>query len=225
MTTNDTDDLRRALAARDNEAPHGQGILDAVLTAAPRRRRARMLQTAAVTTAVIAAAITVPLLWNDGQPSGTASSGAATTFPASTPTSSAGALTVTASVASEGDYIYRIDSNGVVDGTQRMVIRPQLVNPSDSGGEVIVYAPGAFDPAPYAGGEAVDVNGRPGRFVANFAFPQEERRPTDSNPANVEPRVAWQLPDGSWVLYRSWYLNTPEATMHGVAALRFTAAP
>lgn len=194
MTRLDTDTLRRTFSERTEQAPQGLGMLETVLAAAPaRRKRRRRIQAIGLAVAVTAAAIVTPLLLDDASEPPSPSDGPRTP------------LTVTATVAPESGYESRYRE--LYGGVERLGIEQRGVGSDRAAGWVWVFPPGTFDPQPYRTGEPVDVNGRPGYFVPRAEYAHDRSLPFPGTPmppsTGFDTRVAWQAPDGRWLLYRS----------------------
>lgn len=217
MTKHDIDQLRQTLAERAEDAPAELGVLASVMAAAPARRKRRAFQAAGVAVAVIAAAVTVPLVL-DGENTPT-QQGPSVPTPTTQPSTPAGPVMLPAALAPGTRY--GILEDGFVGTTQFIQIRGNDL--SDMGGLVMVHAPGTFDPEPYKSGEPVTVNGAPGRLLTETYFSDGRLAPngTPAGPeASVVSRLTWQGPDGRWLLYEGAAMATREAMLRGAEAIR-----
>ncbi|MEU8136910.1 hypothetical protein [Streptodolium elevatio] len=218
MTTHDIDQLRQTLAERAEEAPPELGMLATVMAAAPARRRRTVFQATGAAMAVVAAAVTVPLLLDGGDaPTQQGSAGPA---PSTQPTvPPAAPIALPASVTPGKPFA--VIEESVIGTTQYLEIRGTSVE--FGGGAVAVYAAGSFDPEPYKGGEAVTVNGMPGYFNKRYPLPPVTS-PLSTTPPETyfATRLVWQTPDDRWLVYTTLDEQSRETTLLGAEALSLT---
>ncbi|MCF2525690.1 hypothetical protein [Yinghuangia soli] len=202
MTTYDTEDLRSALAAHAEDAPEGRGILEAAKQSADRkiRHRRRNLAVAGAFTLVLTTGLATGMLLGPGEersgdvnvttPTGGTSTASAPPKPTAAP------FTSYADLKPGSDHFVRIER--LIGDRQSLTIQPKAGAPDQIWADVVIYAPGTFDPARYLSGEEVTVQGTRGYFAE---LPGQWADPSPSGrPAPPLRQLAWQEPSGRWVV-------------------------
>lgn len=207
MSSYDIEDLRRTLAAHEDDAPDGLGMMEAVRRNGVRRRRTlRAAQATGITAALAAAALAVPFALDGGNPQ----DAPAAAGPNNTAPGTIGPI-LTARPGSG------FEVTGQTVGVTKSVV---VYSKDNKSATATLYAPGAYDPTRLRQGEPVTVGGKPGFFHPDAGVeglhplssviqsrpgsaagaPPDASTATSAPPATTltVPIVGWEVAPGQW---------------------------
>ncbi|MEU4562675.1 hypothetical protein AB0F72_30220 [Actinoplanes sp. NPDC023936] len=192
------EDLQQSLARRAEAAPDGAGMVERARAGAGRiRRRRRIVQGAATVVAVAAAAVTVPLALRETTPPD----------PAEAPPPFRSVTELSAAMAPGSDFVIPWRSSAgdreqaqVVHRAAVTAARPDQLTVNEGAG-VLVFDPGAYDPAALRRGEPVTVGGRQAWYAPDLPVEEDMSLDGRNAPALTNgPALGWQEPSGAWVV-------------------------
>ncbi|MEU8238296.1 hypothetical protein AB0C07_08630 [Actinoplanes missouriensis] len=193
------EDLQQSLARRAEAAPDGTGMVERARAGAGRiRRRRRIVQGAAAVIVMAVAAVTVPPALRER------------TVPAEAPPFRS-VTEMSVAMAPGSDFVipWRVSVGGREEAqaahrTEVTAARPDQLTVNE-GATVVVFDPGAFDPAALRKGEPVTVGERQAWYEPDLPREVDMLPLTERNtPAKTSgPALGWQEASGAWVvLYR-----------------------
>jgi hypothetical protein len=210
------------LEAKSDPPPARYSVDDAVHAGRRLRRRHRATWAAAVVVGV-AAVVTVPQVIAGPGPAIAPVAYPEAKFAANLTGFTSGAYTVSGTVHVTQGYQMAVISGPGKELDARHAAERDFQVPRQAG-TVVVYRPGAFDPANIAQGEPVEIDGRPGYYRESLEW--NRLRLADRPPLTWSPTasLAWEYADDAWAEAALWTTSggTRETLTEIAAGVTFT---